>query len=79
MRSKAERQAVNFKIQSSSAEMIKRAEGTMWREGLVFKYDCVCYGSIHDEVVFSIMIEDLLPFLQDAHRAMVERLRSIGA
>jgi DNA polymerase I-like protein with 3'-5' exonuclease and polymerase domains/5'-3' exonuclease len=72
VRSKAERQAVNFKIQSSSAEMIKRAEGTMWREGLVFKYDCVCYGSIHDEVVFSVMIEDLLPFLQDAHRAMVQ-------
>ena len=69
--SKAERQAVNFKIQSSSAEMTKLAEGRMWRRGLFTKFDAVCYGPIHDEVVASVMIEDLEEFLPLMHACMV--------
>lgn len=72
LKSKAERQAVNFKVQSSSAEMTKKAEGRMWRKGLVYKYDCVCYGPIHDEVVYSVMRKDLVPFLEEAHWCMVQ-------
>lgn len=68
--SKAERQAVNFKVQGSSAEQTKEAEGRMWRRGLFFRYDAVCYGPIHDEIVSSVMIEDLVPFLQEAHACM---------
>jgi len=70
-RSKAERQAVNFKVQSSGAEMTKRAEGRMWEIGLYQRYDAVCYGPIHDEIVSSVMIEDLLPFLIEKHACMV--------
>lgn len=72
IRSKAERQSVNFKVQSSSAEMTKRAEGRMWKKGLTFAYDCVCYGPIHDECVFSVMKADLLQFLEEAHWCMTQ-------
>jgi DNA polymerase-1 len=69
--SKAERQAVNFKVQGSCGEQTKLAEGRMWEAGLFFKYDAVCYGPIHDEVVASVMVEDLVPFIKDMHAAMV--------
>lgn len=69
--SKAERQAVNFKIQGSSAEMTKLAEGRMWKAGLAYKYDAVCIGPIHDEVVWSVTITDLLAFLPEMHACMV--------
>lgn len=70
--SKAERQAVNVKIQGSSAEMTKKAEGRMWREGLVYNFDAVCFGPIHDETVFSVAISDLVPFLKAGHACMVK-------
>jgi len=72
LKSKAERQAVNFKVQSSSAEMTKQAEGRMWEKGLTFKYNCVCYGPVHDETVFSVLRKDLVAFLKDAHWCMVQ-------
>jgi 5'-3' exonuclease len=72
VRSKAERQAVNFKVQGSAGQMIKRAEGAMWRMGLVYKYDCVCFGPIHDEVVFSVRRDQLADFLRDAHACMTQ-------
>jgi DNA polymerase I-like protein with 3'-5' exonuclease and polymerase domains len=72
LKSKAERQAVNFKIQSSAAEMVKKAEGRVWRLGLTFKYDAVCYGPVHDELVFSVMKKDLVAFLKEAHWCMVQ-------
>lgn len=70
--SKAERQSVNYKIQGSSAEMTKLAEGRMWQEGLFFRFDAVCYGPIHDEVVASVMVEDLPKFIPRMHACMVE-------
>jgi DNA polymerase I-like protein with 3'-5' exonuclease and polymerase domains/5'-3' exonuclease len=72
LKSKAERQSVNFKVQSSSAEMTKKAEGRMWRMGLTFKYDCVCIGPVHDEVVFSVLRKDLEAFIKDAHWCMTQ-------
>ncbi len=68
--SKAERQAVNFKVQSSSAEMTKLALGRMFRAGLLEKYDCRFYFPVHDEVVWSVTIEHLVPFLVDLHACM---------
>jgi 5'-3' exonuclease len=68
--SKAERQAVNFEVQGPSAEQTKEAEGRMWARGLFFRYDAVCYGPIHDELVMSVMIEDLVEFLPEAHACM---------
>ena len=72
IKSKAERQAVNFKIQSSCAEMTKRAEGRVWQMGLTYNYDAVCIGPIHDEIVFSVMKKDLFRFLKDAHWCMTQ-------
>jgi DNA polymerase-1 len=71
--SKADRQAVNFKIQSSSAEMTKLAEGRMWRQGIFVDFDAVCYGPIHDEVVASVAIEDLHAFIPAMHACMIQR------
>jgi 5'-3' exonuclease len=69
--SKAERQAVNFKIQGSAAEQTKLAEGRMWARGLFFRYDAVCIGPIHDEIVASVRIADLFDFLPEMHACMV--------
>lgn len=71
-RSKAERQAVNFKVQGSAAEMTKLAESRMWREKLTEKYDAKIYGPIHDEVVCSVAIDQLEEFLPKMHKCMVE-------
>lgn len=70
--SKAERQSVNFKIQSGSAEQTKRAYGAAWKRRLAFKYDAVFVGPIHDEVVWSVAIDDLLPFLIEMHACMTQ-------
>lgn len=69
--SKAERQAVNFKVQSSSAEMTKLAESRMWRDNLFSDFDAVCYGPIHDEIVASVALVDLQAFLIRMHKSMV--------
>lgn len=70
--SKAERQAVNFRIQGSCAEMTKLAEGRMWRAGLFTgRFDAVCLGPIHDEVVASVALEDLAAFIPAMHACMV--------
>lgn len=70
--SKAERQAVNFKVQGSAAEQTKMAYGGAWKRRLTFKYDCVFIGPIHDEVVWSVAIVDLIAFTQEMHSAMVQ-------
>lgn len=68
--SKAERQAVNFKVQGSSAEMTKLAEGRMWKAQLEQRFDCEIIAPIHDEVVFSCTLEDLFEFIPAAHACM---------
>lgn len=72
-RGKAERQSVNFRIQGSSAEMTKLAMGRMWRSGVMFRYDARFFAPIHDEVVFSVAIKDLVPFVQEVHACMVAK------
>jgi DNA polymerase I-like protein with 3'-5' exonuclease and polymerase domains/5'-3' exonuclease len=69
-KSKAERQAVNFKVQGPAGEQTKLAEGRMWRDNLSYDFDAICYGPIHDEVVWSVMLEDLYEFLPRCHAAM---------
>ena len=70
--SKADRQAVNFKIQSSSAEMTKKAEGRMWEQDLFDRLDAEYIGPVHDECVSSVAIEDLQAFLELGHACMVQ-------
>jgi DNA polymerase I-like protein with 3'-5' exonuclease and polymerase domains len=69
-KSKAERQAVNFKVQGAAGEQTKLAEGRMWRDNLAYDFDAICYGPIHDEVVWSVRIKDLYEFLPRCHAAM---------
>lgn len=69
--SKAERQAVNFKIQSSSAEQTKLAEGRLWTEGIFEKWDAKYIAPVHDEVLASVAIQDLYEVIPAMHKAMV--------
>lgn len=71
--SKAERQAVNTKIQSSSAEMTKLAEGRMWDAKLRSRFDCRIIGPIHDEVVSSVAYKDLFEFCKVKHGCMARQ------
>ena len=73
VRSGAERQAVNFEIQGSCAEMTKKAMGRIWRAKLLIKYDVEFIAVVHDELVFSCGREDLVPFVQELHAAMTQR------
>ena len=71
--SKAERQAVNFKVQSSSGEMTKLAEGRMWSQRLEQRFDCEIIGPVHDEVIASCAIKDLPVFVEAMHWCMVQQ------
>ena len=70
--SKAERQGVNFKVQSSAGEMTKLAEGRMWKAKLEQQFDCEIMFPVHDEIVASVMITDLLKFIPAMHACMVQ-------
>lgn len=65
--SKAERQAVNFKVQSSSAEQIKTAQGRIWRSKLFERLDARFYFPIYDELVFSVMADQAVEFITEVH------------
>ena len=69
--SKAERQAVNFKIQSSSAEMTKLAMGRLWESRLYQRYDARFLAPIHDELVSSVMADQAYDFICEKHAAMI--------
>jgi len=71
-KNKAERQAGNFQVQGSSAEMTKLAMKRMWERKVPFRFDCVFIGPVHDEVVWSVSLKDLKPFLNDLHWCMVQ-------
>lgn len=68
--SKADRQAVNYEVQGSSAEMTKLAEGRMWSAGLFKDFDAQYIGPIHDECVASVAISDLFEFIPLMHKCM---------
>jgi DNA polymerase I-like protein with 3'-5' exonuclease and polymerase domains/5'-3' exonuclease len=70
--SKALRQAVNFKIQSSCAEQTKLARGAAWRAKLLERFDCKFYFPVHDEVVWSCAVKDLFEFIPALHACMVQ-------
>jgi hypothetical protein len=66
----AERQAVNFRVQGSAAEQTKLAMGRVWRAGLVYRYDANFIGPVHDELVFSVAVKDLVAFITELHAIM---------
>jgi DNA polymerase I-like protein with 3'-5' exonuclease and polymerase domains len=67
---KAGRQGPNFEVQGSAAEMTKLAAGRIWDSGVCFDYDCRFIAPVHDEFVFSIAVDDLIPALTIIHREM---------
>jgi DNA polymerase I-like protein with 3'-5' exonuclease and polymerase domains len=72
-RGRAERQAVNVKIQGSGAEMIKLAMGRIWRSGILFRYDAEFYFPVHDELVFSVVADERTPeFIREVNALMIE-------
>lgn len=74
---KAERQAISFRIQGSAAEMTKLAEGRMWKAGLLTKYDCEYVAPVHDEVVWSVALEDVVEWIAEAHALMTAKYASM--
>lgn len=70
---KAERQGPNFKIQGSGAEMTKLAMARMWQAGLLQRFDCEFIGPVHDEVLWSVAIDDLHEFIPALHACMVQQ------
>jgi DNA polymerase-1 len=68
----AERQAVNYVIQGSSAEMTKLAMARVWRSGVLFNYRAQFIAPIHDEMVFSVHRDDLIDFCREVHSLMVK-------
>lgn len=69
---KAERQAGNFWIQGSAAEMTKLAMARMWKSGVFWDgtFDAVFYAPIHDEVVFSVHKDQALELIRLVHPMM---------
>ena len=70
--SSAERQGVNFKVQGSCAEQTKLAEGRVWASGLLFRYDAIYIGPVHDELVFSVVADQALAFTAELHALMTK-------
>jgi DNA polymerase I-like protein with 3'-5' exonuclease and polymerase domains len=66
------RSSLNFRIQSSAAEMTKLVMAEVWRQGLLDKYDSLFYFPVHDEVVFSVALEDLVAFTEDLWPIMTQ-------
>lgn len=71
--SKADRQAGNFWIQGSAAEMTKLAMARMWRSGIFAdgRFDAVFYAPVHDEVVFSVHKDQALEVIKLVHPMMI--------
>lgn len=77
-RSRAERQASNFKIQGSGAEQAKLAMSSMWRKGtFTGRYDAQFIAPVHDEVVFSMHKDCALEVTKEVHECMVQAYASM--
>lgn len=68
----AARSAGNAPIQGGSAAQLKRALGKMYRRGVFDRYDAHFYMPVHDEVVFSVVIEDAFEAIKEVHGIMTE-------
>lgn len=69
--SRASRQAWNFEIQGSAAEMAKLALSRLWKSGALFRYDVRFYFPVHDEFVTSVTAEHAQDFIREKHACMV--------
>ena len=67
---KAERQAVNFAVQGSSAEQTKLAMGRIWTAGIHERYETKFLGVIHDEVLLEIPVQHIPNAVPEVHALM---------
>jgi len=69
---KALRQGPNFNIQGASAEQTKIAMARLWKSGILFSLDMVFFAPIHDELVWSVGVDDALESIKVIHNAMTQ-------
>lgn len=68
----AARSAGNFPIQGGCAGQTKRAMGAIWRSGVLERLDMRFYMPVHDEVVFSVVVEDAVEAIRVVHECMTQ-------
>lgn len=69
---KALRQAVNYRIQGSAAEMTKLAMCRVWESDLLYRYDARFIAPVHDELVMSVVAHQAADFIAELHAMMVQ-------
>ena len=75
---RAARQAWNFEIQGSAAEMTKLAMARLWQSGVMFRYDMQFFAPVHDELVFSVVYEDTLAVVREVHDCMTAKYATMA-
>lgn len=68
----AARSAGNFGIQGGCAAQTKKAIGALWRSGVLERLDMAFYMPVHDELVFSVTIEDAVEAIRVVHQCMTQ-------
>jgi DNA polymerase I-like protein with 3'-5' exonuclease and polymerase domains/5'-3' exonuclease len=68
---RGDRQAVNYRIQGSCAEMTKQVMGAIWCSDILDRFDVAFFAPIHDELVFSVMLDELCDVVPLIHQHMV--------
>ena len=69
---KAVRQAGNARIQGSGGNQIKRIMTRIWDSRLLDDYDFRFYFTVHDEVLFSVNRDQVIPTFREIHGYMTE-------
>lgn len=75
---RAARQAWNFEIQSSAAEMAKLAMARLWKSGILFRFDARFFAPIHDELVTTVHKDHALEFIRIKHQCMTAQYADMG-
>lgn len=75
--SRAARQAWNFEIQGSAGEMTKLAMAKLWKSDFLWKYDTRFIAPIHDELVTSIHVNDVVEAVKIKHDCMTQPYASM--
>ena len=70
---RAARQAWNYEIQGSAAEMTKLAMGRLWKSGALFRLNARFIFPIHDELVASVHKDDAVEFIRIMHECMTQK------
>jgi DNA polymerase I-like protein with 3'-5' exonuclease and polymerase domains/5'-3' exonuclease len=67
-----ERKAINYKVQSLAADILKRVLADLWRSQLLQKHAATFYIPLYDEMVFSCHHTQAVALIQGIHALMVQ-------